>query len=83
MDGSTTGPDSFSGPLAKEASGDIHKKDIVAFAPITSSLPEVSEEVTADLSRDQKLLYQYVKAIVSGVVGDYCYLHRPGTIVLV
>ena len=68
MDGTTTGPDTFSGPLAKEASGEIHKKDVVPFVKITSTLPVLPDDVTADLSRDQKLLYKFVMAVKSGIV---------------
>ena len=59
------------GPLGKACSNkDIHKLPVADFEPveISESLPELSEEVLADLSRDQQLLYRYAKAIVAGSV---------------
>ena len=62
----TSGPDSFQGPLGQECKGKIHLLVVVAFVPIPTSLPDMDENVWSDLSRDQKLLYRYCKAISAG-----------------
>ena len=76
----TSGPDSFKGPLGKQCKEEIHRLDVVDFEIITSNLENIDEAVWTDLSRDQKLLYQYVKAIESGVVSDRLAMQRAGPI---
>ena len=66
----TSGPESFKGPLGQACCGDVHLRDVVQFVPINTSLPNLSEEVWKDLSRDQQLLYRYTKAIQSGIVSE-------------
>ena len=38
------------------------------FTRVPDNVDEISEEVTSDLLRDQKLLYRYIKAVSSGTV---------------
>ena len=64
----TSGPDSFMGPIGQECKGKIHLIDVVAFTPIPTSVPDMDDGVWTDLSRDQKLLYRYCKAIAAGHV---------------
>ena len=66
----TSGPNSFEGPLGKACCKDVHLGIVVKFSPIYSSLPDLDEPVWKDLSRDQKLLYRYTKAIAAGTVPD-------------
>ena len=42
--------------------------DLINFTPIESPLPDLPDHIWKDLSADQKLLYQYVKAIQEGWV---------------
>ena len=78
IDGTTSGPDSFSGPLAKAATGDVHTNDVVDFLPIDSTMPTLPDEVSADLSRDQKLLYRFVLAVKLGHVPPDLAHQKPG-----
>ena len=64
----TTGPESFGGEIGKAAKEDLHVKDVVEFEKIETNLEDIDEEVLEDLSRDQKLLYQYIKAVSKGEV---------------
>ena len=66
----TSGPDSFKGPIGQECKGKIHLLDVVEFAPIATTVPDLEEEVWSDLSRDQKLLYRYCKAVAAGHVPE-------------
>ena len=66
----TSGPDSFKGPLGKECKEEVHLKDVVNFEAIPTTFEDISDDVLKDLSRDQKILYQYTKAIQSGHVSD-------------
>ena len=47
---------------------DLHLKPVAKFQPIEAELPELSDEVIHDLSRDQQLLYKYCKAINTGSI---------------
>ena len=78
----TSGPDSFHGPIGQAITGgNSHLKDTVKFVPIKSpSLPVLPDNVVSDLSRDQKLLYQYSQAVNSGVVPPELARQKPGGI---
>lgn len=76
----TSGPESFAGPLGQLAKGDIHLLNICTFTPIGSSLPDLPDTVWKDLSLDQKILYQYVKAISRGEVPDNLKTKKCGPI---
>ena len=66
----TSGPTSFEGPIGKCCAGEVHLKDVVKFDCISTTLPDLDEKVWKDLSRDQQLLYRYVKAISAGDVPE-------------
>ena len=76
----TSGPDSFKGPHGKQCKEKIHLWDIVQFEIINTSVQDLDKSVWTDLSRDQKLLYQYVKAIQTGVVSDRLAIQVAGPI---
>lgn len=62
LDGATTGPRSFSGPIGKSLSN-CEQLPIVQFQKIEGQLPEVNKKV---LSTDQKYLLDICKAVSSG-----------------
>ena len=64
----TSGPDSFQGPIGKQCKEQVHLMDIVQYEVIPTTLKELPDPVWRDLSRDQKLLYQYTQAIAQGEV---------------
>ena len=66
----TSGPSSFEGPLGQACCGDVHLGKVVTFVVISTTLPDLEDAEWQDLSRDQKLLYRYVKAIAGGKVPD-------------
>ncbi|KAK0048904.1 hypothetical protein Bpfe_021670 [Biomphalaria pfeifferi] len=79
LDGPTSGATSFSGPIGRE----LHHcelKHIANFTKITSqhSMPVLDEDVVADLSCDQKYLYDIVTAIRTGVVSENLSARKPG-----
>ena len=71
----TSGPDSFKGPLGKECKEAVHLKDVIKFDVIPSTLDDLDDAVWKDLSRDQKLLYQYTKAIQARKVSNRLAAH--------
>ena len=62
----TTGPDSFGGDMGKKAAEDLHLQDVAKFEPVETNLEDIDDKIS--LSRDQKLMYQYIKAVASGEV---------------
>lgn len=72
IDGSTTGPTSFSGPLGSKCSEDLHELPQVNFEVVPGPLNEtsISRDVLDDLSSDQRLLFEYANGIGSGHVND-------------
>ena len=66
-DGSTTGPNTFSGVLGSQLKEQMASQEIVDFQPISSPhFPYLPEIVVDDLSWDQHLLYRFVQAIIIG-----------------
>ena len=62
-------------------SENCHLKDTIKFLPIsTSDLPDLSDEVVRDLSRDQQLLYKYSKAVNDGTIPPELARQKPGGI---
>ncbi|CAG9794368.1 unnamed protein product [Diatraea saccharalis] len=74
LDGTTTGPNTFSGRLGKQLDKCLDLK-IVAFEPISTKLPDLNIEL---LSTDQKYLYQMCCAISSGTVSPNLANKDPG-----
>ena len=69
VDGKTTGPTTFSGPIGKSIAEDVHRLKI-ADCPVIqcSDFPEIPPATASSLSSDLKLLYRSAKAVVSGNV---------------
>jgi len=67
LDGVTTGPNSFSGPIGTLAAGNLHLLPPRKFAPIQSpDFSALPDEVVKKLSWDQKVLYRHVVAVQKG-----------------
>lgn len=75
LDGITTGPASFSGPIGKKLIG-CEKNPVVEYEPIQS---KSSIDITkANLSKDQQYLLDIVKAINSGICDNDLAVKDPG-----
>ena len=70
LDGATSGPQNFNGPLEKQCKTNCHNQQTVQFKPIENPMKTilVAEEVLNDLSTDQRLLHEYTKGIGVGEV---------------
>ena len=80
-DGSTTGPNTFSGVLESQLKEQMASQEIVDFQPISSPhFPYLPEEVVEDLSWDQHLLYRFVQAIIIGEWDDGHAMLESGTL---
>lgn len=79
LDGETSGPKSFTGPIGK-ALGDCEDKPVTEFLPIPSSnLP--TEIDKADLSTDQEYLYNMCAAVAKGHCPPELAMRKPGPVV--
>ena len=66
LDGKTSGPSTFSGPIGREIAGDVHKLPIKSFPRLECpDFPIVPPTVVGGLSTDLRLLYELARAIVS------------------
>lgn len=74
IDGTTTGPNTFSGMLGKQLDNCLDFK-IEAFEPISTELPDLNIDL---LSTDQIYLYQMCSAISSGTVPPNLAYRDPG-----
>ena len=67
LDGTTTGPNSFSGPLGTLAGGDLSELRPRTFTPLVPANPIVLPSgVARRLSNDQKQLYRHIQAVCAG-----------------
>ena len=76
LDGSTTGPASFSGPIGNKVKT-CEQKTMVKFKKIVVDLPDINPEC---LSTDQKYLLEMCQAICSGIVPDNLANRDPGAL---
>ena len=58
LDGTTSGPRSFSGPIGKACAGDVWEREVVAFEAVPGHVPDLPPDVVHPLSTDQQLLHQ-------------------------
>ena len=68
LDGPTTGPQAWSGPLGRALVQDVWLQPVVSFTPITGNIKTMPKEVVDDLSRDARILYKLGLVVQSGVV---------------
>ena len=70
LDGTTTGPNSFDGPIGKKCQEDVWKMKVVRFKPVHSTTVNFPEDVLKELSRDLKLLALLSNIVSTGIVND-------------
>ena len=69
LDGETTGPASFSGPIGKQLAGAVHQLPVAKFPPLSGAeLPVLPSDVVSGLSKDLQLLVECAAGVASGDV---------------
>ena len=68
LDGPTTGPQAWSGPIGGALVKDVWLEPVVNFAKVEGKVKDMPMEVLKDLSRDASILYKLGLAVQSGVV---------------
>ena len=67
LDGETTGPSSFSGPIGRMLAGPVHQLPLAQFPPLPGAeLPTLPPDVVSGLSKDLRLLVECATAVASG-----------------
>ncbi|KAH9628577.1 hypothetical protein HF086_010311 [Spodoptera exigua] len=75
LDGTTTGPNTYSGAIGKLLD-DCEKRPVVVFGRIEGMLPDISN--VKDLSSDQRYLYDITSAVISGKYSPDLSNRSPG-----
>ncbi|KAF0305707.1 hypothetical protein FJT64_022706 [Amphibalanus amphitrite] len=66
LDGKTTGPSTFSGPIGRQIAGDVQKLAIKSFPRLACpDFPSLPPAVVHSLSSDLRLLYETARAVVT------------------
>jgi hypothetical protein len=68
LDGPTSGPDAWTGPIGLRIVTDVWLEPVVSFPPVPGRILLMPEKTVAGLSRDAALLYKLGLAVQSGVV---------------
>ena len=68
LDGPTTGPDAWSGPIGQRITEDVWLRPVVAYTPIPGKIQDLPDEVVKELSRDALLLYKLGIAVQTGIM---------------
>lgn len=74
LDGDTTGPTSFSGPIGSQLNK-CEKLPVVKFICVQCEIPEIDRNT---LSKDQQYLLDISIAIQSGICPDHLSIREPG-----
>lgn len=77
LDGRTSGPTEYSGPIGKELAV-CENKTTVSFCAVAGNLPDLSENVVEVLSTDQKYLYEICQAVSIGSCTPELANRQPG-----
>lgn len=78
LDGTTSGPRSFTGAIGTCCAKDVWSEGVVAFEPVPGHVPEIPTELVASLSNDQQLLYRLARAVQTGDVPEAVARQRIG-----
>lgn len=77
LDGDTSGPRGFAGPIGKQLDN-CEKLPVIDYKPIKGNLPEVPESIVKEFSADQKYLLEMCDSIASGQCSASVSDRNPG-----
>lgn len=78
LDGTTTGPNTFTGPIGKSLEN-CESMPVTNFKRIfTDDMPVLSKEILKDLSTDQLYLYEIIDVIQTGKCSSSLQCKKPG-----
>ena len=78
LDGTTSGPRSFSGQIGSSCAADVWTLEVVAFHPVPGHTEEQPEDLLKSLSQDQEILLRLALAVQSGSISDSTARRRIG-----
>lgn len=68
LDGTTSGPRSWTGPLGRSCQSEVWRKDVVSFVAVPGLVDELPDKTLRQLSTDQELLYRLARSVQRGSV---------------
>lgn len=77
LDGSTSGPKEYSGPIGKQLNV-CESKPLVSFCVVAGNLLELPDDIVKELSTDQKYLYEMCHAVTTGSCSPELASRQPG-----
>lgn len=77
LDGSTSGPKEYTGPIGKQLAA-CKSKPLVSFCAVAGNLLELPDNIVKELSTDQKYLYEICHAVMAGFCSPELASHQPG-----
>ena len=80
IDGESTGPGEFKGPIGIACSGSIYDSSVITFKKLASIMNEKQfpQRVISDLSSDQRILWEYCISIKTGNTTNKFLKHKIG-----
>ncbi|ESN96663.1 hypothetical protein HELRODRAFT_163757 [Helobdella robusta] len=79
LDGCTSGPREYSGPIGKQLAT-YKNKTTLLFQPLTGHLPDLTKNVVNELSTDQKYLYKICQTVLTGSCSSELANRQPGNL---
>jgi len=77
LDGCTSGPREYSGPIGKQLAG-CENQTTLSFCTVAGNLPALPKNVVDELSADQKYLYEICQAVSTGSCTPELANRQPG-----
>lgn len=80
LDGCTSGPREYSGPIGKQLAG-CENKPTMSFCAMAGKLSDLPKNVADELSTDHKYIYEICQAVSTGSCTLELATRQPGKIV--
>ncbi|CAG9789165.1 unnamed protein product [Diatraea saccharalis] len=77
LDGNTSGPKEYSGPIGKQLAI-CENKPLASFCAVADNVPKLSNNIMKELSTDQKYLYEKCHAVMTGSCSPKLANRQPG-----
>ena len=81
LDGGMSGPFILKGPIGSTLNEDLSEQEVIEFSSIPNpDFPQVAEEESYKLSKDQSYFYPMTQAVIAGHVPEELLKEEPGNL---
>ena len=80
LDGMTSGPKSFEGPIGRAIKQEVQFLDFIKFSKVLGSVKPLPKIISKELSRDQLYLYKICRGIMAGELPGDLTTSSPGAL---